>query len=855
MPARASAYCVSPGRAPACPDQPRRNQRVMPVPDRVLAIEASRCLLQHPLRLRPFGTRQKSMRTDSSLAVAKERHLAGDLAGARTLYEIVLADEPANADVMFRMGVLGLQCAAYDDALTWLDRALDIAPDVTRYHFARGQVLATMGRFDDAIETYQALLALDAGSADIWFALASALQTNGDVRAAAKAYESVVALDPAHIDALNNLGNCYRQCGEATLAEVAYRRVLTAQPQHADALTNLGTLLEAGGQSDAALELLSSAVAVAPHVPTCLLNLGVALYGRRRYDEAAAWFTRALEIEPRFPEAAYNLGNALHALGRKREAQAQYRAAIEINPQHADAHNNLGNVSKEMGEFQAAAQAFHAAIAARPGFIAAHNNAGNLMRLLRRTAEAEAHFNAALAIDANHSASHNNLGNVLKDGGALDAGIAHYRLAIESDPGNVVAHSNLAYALTFQAEDGAAVLEECRRWSAQHETPLCGARLPHENDRNVNRRLRIGYVGADFREHCQSLFTVPLFSHHDHDRFEVFCYASVERPDSLTQRLGTYADVWRDVRAFDDDQLAQQIRADGIDILVDLAMHMADGRPLLFARKPAPVQIAWLAYPGTTGIKAIDYRLTDPRLDPMSGPESRAQDSHYSERSLHLPDSFWCYDPLTDVPAVNDLPALTSGTITFGCLNNPCKLTDRTLAMWSAVLRKVPDASLLLMAPAGNADRSLNERIARQGIDPKRVGFTPFQPRADYLRTYHQIDLGLDTFPYNGHTTSLDSLWMGVPVVTRVGETAVGRGGLSQLHNLQLTELAAHSDEAFVRVAVELANDRPRLAALRAGLRSRMEQSPLMDGARFAAHVETIYRQAWQTWCAQAVPV
>ena len=794
------------------------------------------------------------MRTDPSLALAKERHLAGDLAGARALYETVLVDDPANADVMFRLGVLGLQCAAYDDALAWLDRALGLAPEISRYHFARGQVLAALQRFDDAIDTYRALLAFDATSADLWFALASALQSNGDLRAAAKAYESAAALDPVLIDALNNLGNCYRQLGETALAQAAYRRVLAVQPQHASALTNLGTLLEACGEIDAALELLTQAVAVAPDAPTCLLNLGVALYGQRRFDEAATQFRRTLELARQFPEAAYNLGNALYALGRRREAQAQYRDAIALNPRHADAHNNLGNVSKELGEYKAAAQAFDSAIDTRPGFIAAYNNAGNLMRVLRRPAEAEAHFSAALAVDPDHSASHNNLGNVLKDCGALDAGIAHYRRAIESDPGNVVAHSNLAYALTFQAEHGETVLDECRRWSAQHETPLRAARLLHTNDRTESRRLRIGYVGADFREHCQSLFTVPLLSHHDHAHFEIFCYASVERSDALTQRLATYADVWRDVRELDDERLAQQIRADGIDILVDLAMHMADGRPLLFARKPAPVQIAWLAYPGTTGIDAIDYRLTDPRLDPIDTPDTPTQTTHYSERSLHLPDSFWCYDPLTDEPAVNALPALSAGYLTFGCLNNPCKLTDRTLAMWSAVLREVPNARLLLMAPAGNADRSLAQRIAQQGIDLQRVSFTPFQPRADYLRTYHQIDLGLDTFPYNGHTTSLDSLWMGVPVVTRVGETAVGRGGLSQLFNLGLTELAGHSDEAFVRIAVELAHDWPRLAVLRESLRANMTQSPLMDGARFAAHIEALYRQVWQTWCRRVTP-
>jgi predicted O-linked N-acetylglucosamine transferase (SPINDLY family) len=302
------------------------------------------------------------------------------------------------------------------------------------------------------------------------------------------------------------------------------------------------------------------------------------------------------------------------------------------------------------------------------------------------------------------------------------------------------------------------------------------------------------------------------------------------------------ADHWREVRPLDDEALASVIRDDGIDILVDLTMHMAGGRPLLFARRPAPVQIAWLAYPGTTGMRAIDYRLTDARLDPPGF------DSHYSERSIRLPDSFWCYDPLTDQPQVNALPALERGYVTFGCLNNPCKLTHATLQLWGGVMRAVPDSRLCLLAAEGPRTRLL-QRLAAQGIDAVRVDFVPYRKRAEYLRSYHDIDIGLDTFPYNGHTTSLDSLWMGVPTVTRVGETCVGRGGLSQLFQLGLLELAAESDLRFIAAATALAADLSRLADMRAGLRQRLERSPLMDAARFARGIETVYRGLWKTHC------
>jgi len=791
------------------------------------------------------------MEVDQTLALAKERHLAGDFAAARDLYQRILAVRPADADILLRLGVLELQCGAHDAALAWLDEAIVHAPEVARLHFARGQVLAAAQRFADAVRAYERVLTLDAPSADLMFAMGTAHQALADYPRAIEAYARAIELDPAHVDALNNLGNAYRQQHELDDAEHAYRRALAIAPHDANALTNLGTLLQARGRIDAAIPLLEAAVKAAPASPHALLNLGVALRARGDNATAVTLLARVLELDAHFPEAAYNLGNALHALGNAREASLFYEHAIAVNPAHADAYNNLGNVFRELGDSTRAAEAFDKAIALRPDLVAAHNNAATLMRTLGRIDEAETRLRRALEIDPHHSVTHNNLGTVLKDAGRIEDGIACYREALRCDPDNVIAHSNLAYALTFSAEDPEAPLEACRRWSAQHEARYRATRQSHARlgDEDRARRLRIGYVSPDFRNHCQALFMMPLLSHHDHARFEIYCYSTVVRPDEVTDRLKSHADVWRDVRTLDDDQLAQQIRDDRIDILLDLTMHMSDARPLLFARKPAPVQIAWLAYPGTTGIEAIDYRLTDPWLDPAGS------DRHYSEQSIRLADSFWCYDPLTsstkpaDMPEVNALPARDHGFLTFGCLNNPCKLTDRTLQMWRGVLHEAVDARLLLMAPHGAARTRLLERLASHGIGGERVRFVPFQSRADYLRTYCEIDIGLDTFPYNGHTTSLDASWMGVPVVTRVGATAVGRAGLSQSMNLGLAELVAHSDEQFVDIALQLARDLPRVARLREGLRARIAASPLMDGARFATQVEAAFRTAWERWC------
>jgi predicted O-linked N-acetylglucosamine transferase (SPINDLY family) len=778
---------------------------------------------------------------------ATDCHRTGDLPEARRLYGQVLEDSPAHALALFRFGLLELQDGRPQASFLLINRAIDLAPGEARYQFGLGQTLAALRRWKDASAAYRRFLRADPRSPDAHFALGSALQSLGDYGDAIGAYQAAVQFRPEFADALNNLGNCHQLLGELPQAEAAYRRAMALRPSYAGAMSNLGTILQTTGRIDEAIELLRGAAKLEPGVVLHAVNLGAALCKKRDFAGAELVLRPALDRDANNAESAYNLGNALHGLGRLR-----------------DALNNLGNIYKELGEFGPAMAAYEAAIRAQPDSAVALNNLGCLLRTLGRLEEAEVILLRGLNLDARHPTLLNNFGNVLKDCGALDEAIDCYHKAVAIDPNDAESHSNLAYALSFQATDGQAILEECMRWNERHAAPLASSESVNcrgmgaspmafsaDNTARAGRpchikaiiarhsvesRLRIGYVSPDFRDHCQSLFTIPLLSHHDHTAFEIFCYASVERPDEYTRRIAGYADVWRDVRALDDAALCDQIRADQIDILVDLTMHMTHGRPLVFARKPAPIQVAWLAYPGTTGITAMDYRFSDPRLDPPGF------ETHYSERTIRLPDSFWCYDPLIDQPQVNALPALTRGCLTLGCLNNPCKLSDHTLQLWGAVMRRLPDARLLLMAPPGPNRRHLQRRLTAQGIASERVNLVPFRPRADYLRTYHDIDLGLDTFPYNGHTTSLDSFWMGVPVVTRVGQTCVGRGGLSQLFQLDLIELAHDTDEAFVDAAVALANNLSRLAELRQQLRARLTCSPLMDAKRFARNIEAAYR-------------
>jgi len=708
------------------------------------------------------------------------------------------------------------------------------------------------GALDEARARCARLVAANAQDANALH-LAGILETRRDRLAARALIERALALreDP-HF--LVSLALTYDAATEAHGAFAALERALTLDPDFATALNNLANLYTAQGDFPRALATFERALALAPDDAGAHYNYGSALLMSGDAARAEAALRRAVGLDAGSVNAWNNLANALIALQRSDEAEALLEHARTLTPESADVLTNLGCLLRTRGRHAEAQAVLTRALALAPHNASAWNNLGNVLVDLSRIDEACACFQRALELKPGFANAWSNLGNARKHAGEIEPALACYREALARGPGSLGAHSNYVYALMFATDDGHAIRAAAEQFCAQHEAAWLAQPVAHAPVPDARRRLRIGYVSPDFRNHCQMLFTTPLLQHHDRAAFEIVCYSSVARPDEVTARLAAHAGLWRDVREFDDARLAQQIRDDGIDILVDLTMHMDGARRLVFARRPAPVQVAWLAYPGTTGSAAIGWRLTDPWLDPVGAP---GVDDQYTERSLRLPDSFWCYDALAPGIEVDGLPALAAGRaghITFGCLNNPCKLTDATFALWSGVFAALPTARLVLMAPPGAARERLAARLAAQGVDAARVRFVGFQPREDYLRSWAQIDIALDTFPYNGHTTSLDAFWMGVPVPTRAGRSAASRAGLSLLANLGLAELVAHSDAAYVEIVVSLARDPARLAALRAGLRTRMMASPLMDGARFARNMEAAYRLMWRDWCERAQP-
>jgi protein O-GlcNAc transferase len=639
-------------------------------------------------------------------------------------------------------------------------------------------------------------------------------------------------------------------------AEALAREVLAAAPGEPSALLLMGLLASIGQRPDVALDLLQRAAAIAPNDVDIAVALANVFMTQGQAKNAIAPLREALRIDPQHAAALYSLGLALSGCGDVDGAIGSFERFIALRPGISQGHSALGDILHFVGRHDQAIAAYERARALGPLNAETHYRLGGSYLMRGKLDEAITNFNHAIAMRPDYTEAFNMLGNALGDRGEAENALAAYRVALKINPDLPSLHSNMLLSMHFLAGlDSAALYKEYRAWNDRHAKALSDVRAVHTNDRNPDRRLRIGYVSPDFCGHCQALFTAPLLANHDHRQVEVFCYSGVAKPDDATRYLRGVADQWRDTVGKSDQQIADLIREDQIDIAVDLTMHMSGGRPLLFARRPAPVRMAWLAYPGTTGLDAMDWRLSDPYLDPPGagtsgwGPGAQGpHDRYYSERTYRLPHTFWCYGPAIEMQ-VNELPAASAGHVVFGCLNNFCKINSPLLALWGKVMMAVPNSRLLLLAPEGEARRRVLTELGAQGVKADRVEFVPRQPRPAYLQTYHRIDMGIDTLPANGHTTSLDSYWMGVPVVTLVGQTSFGRAGLSQLTNLGLPELIAHSEAEFISIIRDLAGDLPRLAELRRTLRQRMEASPLMDAKAFARDMEAAYRYVWREWC------
>ncbi|NBT13603.1 MAG: tetratricopeptide repeat protein [Planctomycetia bacterium] len=604
--------------------------------------------------------------------------------------------------------------------------------------------------------------------------------------------------------------------GRRTEAERIYRDILAIEPLHRDAL----------------------------HL------LGVAAYQEGRHAEALDLIRRAISLDGSHATFHNSLGAVHQALGDLPAAVAAYRTSLLLDMDHADAHGNLALALRQMGHLAEAAACLRRAVQLKPGDPILLNSLGVSLRAVGSVAESIDCYRRALAAREDFWEAHSNLGNLLKDQCRFDEALVHYRRAMELAPDKPIIRSNLLCALQYRAGTGPGDLAAAHaEFERAFGEPLRTSWRPHGNDPDPERPLRIGFLSPDLHRHPVGYFLVGVLEHFDPAEAMAFCYSTSATPDDLTARLRARA-TWRDVQPLSDAAIADLIRTDAIDVLFDLAGHTGNNRILVLARKPAPVQITWAGYVGTTGLAAIDYLLAD-RHEVPPGAER-----HYRERVVRMPDAYVCYEA-PPAPPVGPLPALERGHVTFGSFSNPGKLGPQVAAPWARILRLVPGSRLLLkykgLDDPVHADR-ITAMFAEQGIDRDRLTLEGDAPQSELLGHYDRMDVALDPFPYGGGVTTLEALWMGVPVVTCPGDTFAGRHALTHLSAVGLTETIARDLDHYVERAATLAEDLSALAALRAGLRQRMAASPVCDARRFTAHLHGVLRGMWHEWATGRVP-
>jgi predicted O-linked N-acetylglucosamine transferase (SPINDLY family) len=619
-----------------------------------------------------------------------------------------------------------------------------------------------------------------------------------------------------------------------TLAAEIARQVLRAVPGQPDALTLLGMVACVTGRPTEALPLFEQAHAASPGDASILANWGIALQQVGRLSDAIDAFNRAAALGPNVNGVWYNLGTALNLAGRPAPAADAFRRALALDPRHVPSQVGLADALKALGQWEAAAEGYGAALYLAPAHLAALNNLGNVLKLTGDLDGAAAAFEDVLR-QAPSAPVWSNLGLTRLEQGRLGDALAAFDAALRLDPSSASAASNRLLARNYDPTASVGqLLEEHAWWGTQFAAT---ASEPAAATPLGGRKLRLGYVSPDFRRHPLASFLEPLLSNHDRERFEVFAYAEVAQPDPVTERLQRLVAGWRSTWGHGDAQVAQLIRADGINILIDLAGHTAQSRLRVFAHQPAPVRLTYLGYPNTTGVPAMQYRLTDSVCDPPG------EAPCHTEELVRLRGCFCCFAPPGDAPGVAPLPAQLSGRLTFGSPHNPAKLNDGVLDVWAAILRELPAARVLFVRHSltGSARERVIGRLRGAGVPAAQIDFVaPGRAGPDYLEAYQHIDLVLDPWPWGGHATTCEALWMGVPVLTLRGGRHAGRMSASVLAAAGLGEWVAGSVEEYVARAQDWAGRIDELAELRRTLRDRVAGSPLCDAAGFTRQFEGV---------------
>jgi predicted O-linked N-acetylglucosamine transferase (SPINDLY family) len=824
------------------------------------------------------STKKPSIQEIDSLAAL---FTEGRLTEATTLAQEMTARCPQHEFGWKALGAIFKQMGRSADALAPMQKAAALSPNDVEAQYNLGVTLQDLGRLNEAEDSYRRALQINPDYVDAHSNLGATLRGLGRLDEAEVSLRRAMEIKPDNTEVLSNLGVILHELGRLDEAEVSSRRALQIKPDNAAAHSNLGNTLRDLHRLDEAVASYQRALQIKPDYADAHFNLGNTLKELGRFDEAVASYQRALQIKPDYAYAHFNLGNTLNELGRHDEAETSYRCALQINPNFAEAHYFLGLTLNDLGRMNEAVVSFRQALQINPDNAEAHHILGFTLQKLGRLYEAEASYRQALQINPDNAEAHCNLGVAIGDMGRLDEAETSYRRALQIKPdyalahcnlGRIfwdlghlgeaeacwrqalqlkpdfaLAHSNLLFCLTQNPTvDAETLFSEHCRFGAQFESPLLANCPQFTNSPNADRALRIGFVSGDLRDHAVAYFIEPVLAHlSNYPQLTLYAYYNHVIDDNVTQRLRKHFAHWNFIAGLSDADLAEKIRADNIDILIDLSGHTAKNRLLTFACKPAPVQASWIGYPSTTGLSTMDYYLADRFYLPLG-----QFDNQFTEKIVQMPAAGSFLPHMGSPHDVNALPALKNGHVTFGSFNRPSKLNQAVIALWSQLLRALPDSRMLLgaMPEKGQYD-TLIEWFAQEGIPRERLIFYPRMDMDAYLALHHQVDICLDTFPYNGGTTTIHALWMGVPTLTLAGGTAAGRSGATLLGHVGLDEFIASDMADFVQKGLSLATNLAALSDIRIGLRERFANSAIGQPALVAAGVERTLRIMWQRWC------
>lgn len=767
----------------------------------------------------------------------------GKLTEAVACYRIVVQLQPDLTLGHLALGHLLKELGQWSEAEAAFRKAVQLEPESAEGHNVLGNLLSEVGRPNEAQECFRQAIRLKPDLAAAYVNLGNTLKDLGCMDEVEGLFREAIRLDPMLVEAHNNLGNTLRELGDLQGATSSYEQAIYLKPDYAQAYSNLGLVFHDLDRLGEAEENFRKAISLSPNLAEAYNNLGSVLHASKHTIEAEGSYREAIRLKPDLTAAHGNLGNLLRDLGRPDEALVSYREALRLNPAYAQGYCNLGLLFHELGLLKDAVVNFHEGIRLQPTLAQAHNNLGNVLKDLGQLIEAEASYRTAIHFDSGIAEAHNNLGLLLNDLGRLNEALTCFRDAIKYKPEYTDAFSNLLLSLNYGDPHSP---EEALKQAEDYGALVSAKSRPKYNKWLVDdapTKFRVGWVSGDLRAHPVGYFVEGLIKHLDKNVFELHAFPTLPKTDALTARIQPYFEKWLPIHGMTDQQAAQVIHNQGIHVLIDLSGHTGHNRLPVFSFRPAPVQVSWLGYFATTGLPEMDYFLGDPVMAPDT------EQHHFTERLWRLAQTWLCLTPPTQAVPVAELPALSNGHVTFGCFGNLAKMNDRVVKTWADILNKIPNAKLHLKTrqladPLVQAE--VQGRFARENVAADRLILEGPELSAAYYAAYNRIDIVLDTFPYPGGTTSVDALWMGVPVLTMKGSRFLSHLGESIATQAGQSGWIAQDTDDYVNKALAFAADTKALAELHRSLRDRVLQSPLFDTPRFARHFGDALQGMWQ---------